>query len=68
MPANRLITEEMLQQLPDKKGHFGPYGGKFVSETLMSSLDDLEKQYLSLKDDAEFRREFDKDMAEFQRS
>ena len=47
MPANKLITEELLKQLPDTKGHFGPYGGKFVSETLMSSLDDLEKQYLS---------------------
>lgn len=65
MPANKLITEELLRQLPDSKGHFGPYGGKFVSETLMSSLDDLEKQYLSLKDDAEFRREFDKDMADY---
>ncbi len=65
MPANRLITEEILKQLPDNKGHFGPYGGKFVSETLMSSLDDLEKQYLSLKDDTEFRKEFDKDMADY---
>ncbi|MFT6030889.1 MAG: tryptophan synthase beta chain [Oleiphilaceae bacterium] len=65
MPANRLITEELLKQLPDNKGHFGPYGGKFVSETLMSSLDDLEKQYLLLKDDTEFRREFDKDMADY---
>ncbi|MFT6907179.1 MAG: tryptophan synthase beta chain [Oleiphilaceae bacterium] len=65
VPANRLITEELLKQLPDNKGHFGPYGGKFVSETLMSSLDDLEKQYLLLKDDTEFRREFDKDMADY---
>ena len=65
MPANRLITEELLRQLPDNKGHFGPYGGRFVSETLMSSLDDLEKQYLSLKDDPEFRKEFDKDMADY---
>ena len=65
MPANKLITEELLRQLPDTKGHFGPYGGKFVSETLMSSLDDLEKQYLSLKDDIQFRKEFDKDMADY---
>lgn len=65
MPANKLLTEELLRQLPDIKGHFGPYGGKFVSETLMSSLDDLEKQYLSLKDDAQFRKEFDKDMADY---
>ena len=31
MPANTRITEELLAQLPDNKGHFGPYGGRFVS-------------------------------------
>ncbi|WP_231875475.1 pyridoxal-phosphate dependent enzyme, partial [Oleiphilus sp. HI0086] len=65
MPANTRITEELLAQLPDNKGHFGPYGGRFVSETLMSSLEDLEKKYLSLKDDPEFCKEFDKDMADY---
>jgi tryptophan synthase beta chain len=63
--ANTKITEEMLAQLPDNKGHFGPYGGRFVSETLMSSLEDLEKKYLSLRDDPEFCKEFDKDMADY---
>lgn len=65
MSANTKITEEMLAQLPDNKGHFGPYGGRFVSETLMSSLEDLEKKYLSLRDDPEFCKEFDKDMADY---
>ncbi|TNC83045.1 MAG: tryptophan synthase subunit beta [Oleiphilus sp.] len=59
------LTEEFLKQLPDSKGHFGPYGGKFVSETLMSSLVDLENKYLSLKDDPEFVREFDQDLADY---
>lgn len=59
------ITQELLDQLPDNKGHFGPYGGRFVSETLMSSLLDLENKYRSLKDDPEFRREFDKDLADY---
>ena len=31
---------------PDESGHFGPYGGKFVPETLMPALDELEEVYL----------------------
>jgi len=65
VPANRHITEELLSQLPDNKGHFGPYGGRFVSETLMSSLQELEQKYLSLKEDSDFRKEFDTDMADY---
>ena len=60
-----VITEEMLQQLPDNRGHFGPYGGRFVSETLMASLLDLEEKYLKLKKDPEFQREFDMDLADY---
>ena len=63
--TNERITEELLQQLPDDKGHFGPYGGRFVSETLMPSLQELEQKYLSLKDDPAFREEFDKDLADY---
>jgi len=63
--TNKRITEELLNQLPDDKGHFGPYGGRFVSETLMPSLLELEEKYLSLKDDPTFRKEFDKDMADY---
>lgn len=59
------LTAEILSQLPDSAGHFGPYGGRFVSETLMSSLLELEQKYQDLKDDPEFRREFDKDMADY---
>ena len=59
------ITKEMLSQLPDDKGHFGPYGGRFVSETLMSSLLDLESKYNALKNDPDFIAEFDKDLANY---
>ncbi|MBR9912071.1 MAG: tryptophan synthase subunit beta [Gammaproteobacteria bacterium] len=52
-------------QYPDKNGHFGPYGGRFVSETLMPALDELEQMYNRLKDDPEFRREFDYDLAHY---
>ena len=50
---------------PDDSGHFGPYGGRFVSETLMSALDDLDKMYKRLMNDAEFLAEFDKDLADY---
>jgi len=40
--------------LPDHKGHFGIYGGKYVPETLMSPIDELEKAYIKSKGDKEF--------------
>lgn len=50
---------------PDEKGHFGIYGGRFVSETLISALDELAAMYKRLKDDPGFQAEFDKDMAHY---
>ncbi len=40
--------------LPDEKGYYGAYGGKFVPETLIPALDELESAYRQLKDDAAF--------------
>lgn len=54
-----------LMQLPDERGHFGPYGGRFVSETLMGALQDLERVYEKLSKDAEFQKEFDRDLAHY---
>ncbi len=45
------------QSIPDKSGHFGKYGGKFVPETLMPALEQLEKEYLKAKDDPKFNEE-----------
>ncbi|MEQ5833913.1 tryptophan synthase subunit beta [Marinobacter sp. NFXS9] len=59
------MTEEMLRALPDTRGHFGAYGGRFVSETLMDSLMQLETEYLKLRDDPEFQATFDKDLADY---
>ena len=59
------LTEELLSQLPDARGHFGAYGGRFVSETLMDSLMTLEREYLRLKKDPEFQAAFDKDLAHY---
>lgn len=50
---------------PDAKGHFGAHGGRFVSETLMGALEDLEQLYARMKNDPEFLRAFDYDMAHF---
>jgi tryptophan synthase beta chain len=44
---------------PDERGHFGLYGGRFVAETLMPLILDLEKAYATAKDDPAFRREMD---------
>ncbi len=52
-------------QFPDARGHFGIHGGRFVSETLMSALTDLEQLYARLKDDPAFLAEFDRDLAHY---
>jgi len=44
--------------LPDAAGHFGQYGGVFVSETLIQALDELKACYARYKDDPEFKAEF----------
>jgi len=45
-------------KLPDKQGHFGQFGGRYVSETLMPALFELEKAYNHYKNDKEFKEEF----------
>jgi len=47
-----------IYDLPDDNGHFGPYGGVFVAETLIHALDELRREYLRLRDDAQFQAEF----------
>ncbi|MCX6595164.1 MAG: tryptophan synthase subunit beta [Acidobacteria bacterium] len=44
---------------PDARGHFGPYGGRFVPETLMSPLEELEQAYLDARRDPAFNAELD---------
>jgi len=44
---------------PDERGHFGIYGGRFVAETLMPIILDLEKAYAEAKNDPRFRKEMD---------
>lgn len=67
----KAITEETISgapviiDYPDKMGRFGSFGGKFVPETLMPALDELEKAYLSARDDPEFNREFEYYLREY---
>jgi len=58
------INEDPLA-LPDEQGHFGAYGGKFVSETLMAALDELEKEYTRLKTDADFLKTLNSDLEHY---
>ena len=54
-----------LTDMPDAKGHFGVYGGVFVAETLMESLDELREAYEKLKNDPAFQKELDEDLAHY---
>ena len=58
-------NEHIGQALPDARGHFGPYGGKFVAETLMAPLAELEAAYRACQADPAFLAEFDHDLAHF---
>ena len=53
---------ENLTGLPDERGHFGPYGGIFVAETLMEPLDELNQAYEKYFQDADFLAELDADL------
>ena len=51
-------TSTMANDLPDARGHFGPYGGVFVAETLMAALDELRQEYEAARRDPDFLAEF----------
>ena len=48
----------LLPKVPDRRGHFGPYGGRYVAETLMPALAELEGAYAQVRRDTAFHREF----------
>ena len=56
---------ETFSAMPDDKGHFGPFGGRFVSETLMGALGELEQAYAQLKDDPKFVSDFENDLVNY---
>jgi tryptophan synthase beta chain len=59
------LADKDWDHFPDETGHFGPYGGCFVSETLMEALDELRVAYDQIKSDTAFQAEFDADLAHY---
>src|ERR1700756_5101933 len=59
------MSSTASDNLPDELGHFGPYGGRFVPETLMHPLKELEEEYQRARQDPEFEREFRYYLKEF---
>ena len=60
------ITIIMLNYAqPDARGHFGPYGGSFVAETLVHALDELKAAYEEVRADADFQAEFHSELKHF---
>jgi len=53
------------RKAPDRRGHFGVFGGRYVSETLMPALIELEKAYSAARRDPAFRREFQRQLREY---
>ena len=63
---NVYLNHESYQgTLPDKRGYFGLYGGRYVPETLMSSLDELENAYREARADPSFQQELDRLLADY---
>ncbi|MEP7183015.1 MAG: tryptophan synthase subunit beta [Betaproteobacteria bacterium] len=54
-----------MYDLPDSRGHFGPYGGVFVAETLIATLDELRLQYARYQHDPAFVAEFEDELAHY---
>jgi tryptophan synthase beta chain len=54
-----------MYDLPDAKGHFGPYGGVFVAETLIHALDELKQAYARYQNDPEFLAEFEYELKHY---
>jgi len=59
------MNSELFSTVPDADGRFGSYGGKFVAETLMAALAELETLYNRMAKDADFQRELDEDLAHY---
>ncbi len=62
---NAAIQQAARYNLPDSRGHFGPYGGSFVSETLTHALTQLKEGYAHYRNDPEFLAEFDNELKHF---
>ena len=58
-------SNELSSAMPDERGYFGQYGGKFVSETLMAAISELETEYRRLKNNPEFIAQIERDLKDY---
>ena len=65
MSESQFKTKDSIAALPDKTGHFGRYGGKFVPEILVPALTELEDAYLKAKSDPAFQKELNDLLQEY---
>src|SRR5260221_5850012 len=59
------MSSFVTEAVPDASGHFGPYGGRFVPETLMHPLQELQEEYTRAQKDPQFQRDFEYYLQEF---
>src|SRR5437762_5132233 len=59
------MSTKTIPNLPDSCGHFGPYGGRYVPETLMHPLQELDEEYGRAQKDPAFQKEFEYYLREF---
>ena len=52
-----MLNKNSFKQLPNEKGYFGQFGGRYVSETLMPLILEVEKEYFKIKNDSKFQEE-----------
>jgi tryptophan synthase beta chain len=62
---NETMSAVANLKLPDAQGHFGPYGGRYVPETLMHPLQELEEEYFRAQHDPDFQKELSYYLTEF---
>lgn len=66
MPTSKIKQAKVTDyNLPDERGHFGPYGGLFVAETLMESIEELKEAYAKYIQDPNFLAELDADLHDY---
>jgi len=63
--GNNTLKQTNLPKMPDEKGHFGIYGGRFIAETLMAPIEELTEAYAMFKNDPAFLAELDQDLADY---
>src|SRR5689334_20293847 len=64
-PFGTDLPTDFSVTMPDERGHFGPYGGVFVAETLMRALDELKDAYARYRNDPAFRAEYERELKHY---